>query len=372
MKQYNIEYLSLKRATEMHLTEFKEAVNSVVESGRYLQGNIVKAFEEAYAAYIGTHFCVSCANGLDALKLILRAYMEMGWMNEGDEIIVPANTYIASILAISECRLVPILVEPCPNTFNIDESIIEKHITRRTKGIMIVHLYGRCAFTAHIGGLCQKYGLRLIEDNAQAHGCTFTDGRHTGSLGHAAAHSFYPGKNMGAMGDAGAVTTDDTTLADTLRTLANYGSSRKYVFTYRGTNSRMDELQAAVLDVKLKYLDQENARRKEIAQYYLQHMENPLLTLPIANMTDNVWHVFPVLCHRRDHLQHFLATKGIQTIIHYPIPPHHQACYREWNDRSFPVTEKIHREELSIPCNQTLTDEEVQHIVTTLNAYRIG
>ena len=372
MEQYNIEYLSLKRVNEPHLAEMKEAVNAVIESGWYLQGKAVQAFEDAYAAYIGTRFCVSCANGLDALKLILRAYIEMGWMNEGDEIIVPANTYIASILAISECRLVPILVEPCPDTFNIDESIIEKHITQRTKGIMIVHLYGRCAFTAPIGELCQKYGLRLIEDNAQAHGCTFTDGRHTGSLGHSAAHSFYPGKNMGAMGDAGAVTTDDTTLANTVRTLANYGSSRKYVFPYRGINSRMDELQATVLNVKLKYLDQENARRKEIAHYYLQHIENSLLTLPIADTTDNVWHVFPILYYQRDHLQHFLAEKGIQTIIHYPIPPHRQMCYQKWNDRSFPTTEKIHREELSIPCNQALTDEEVERIVNALNAYRIG
>jgi len=370
MKQHDIEYLSLKRVTEMHLSEIEESVQRVVRSGWYLQGAGVKAFEEAYAAYIGTAHCVSCANGLDALKLMLRANMELARLHEGDEVIVPANTYIATILAITACRLTPVLVEPRMDTFQIDDACIEQHLTRRTKAILIVHLYGRCAYTETIGNLCKSHGLLLLEDNAQAHVCTAGNGKRTGSLGQSAAHSFYPGKNLGAMGDAGAVTTNDMQLADTIRTLANYGSSRKYVFPFRGINSRMDELQAAILSVKLNYLEQENARRKEIARYYRQHVFNPLITLPAVTEADNVWHVFPVLCSERDRLQQFLSAKGIQTMIHYPIAPHQQACYREWNGLSFPITERIHRQELSIPCNQTLTAEEVERIATALNAFK--
>lgn len=366
-----IPYLSLQRVTNEHLTEIQQAVNKVIESGWYLQGQAVQTFEKQYAEYIGTRHCVSCANGLDALTLILRAYMELGEMHEGDEIIVPSNTYIATILSITANRLVPVLVEPRIDTLEIDDNLIEQAITEHTKGIMLVHLYGRCAYTEKIGQLCQKHRLKLLEDNAQAHGCLYREGHRTGSLGDAAAHSFYPSKNLGALGDAGAVTTSDAKLANTIRALGNYGSSRKYVFDYKGRNSRMDELQAAVLSVKLKYLDEENARRQEIAHYYLTHIRNEEITLPPHDSTGNVWHVFPVLTQYPDELQGHLNRMGIQTNIHYPIPPHKQQAYKEWNDRSYPISEKIHHHEVSIPLNQTLTNDEVKTIVDALNTYRL-
>lgn len=366
-----IPYLSLQRVTNEHLTEIQQAVNKVIESGWYLQGQAVQAFEKQYAEYIGTQHCVSCANGLNALTLILRAYMELGEMHEGDEIIVPSNTYIATILSITANHLVPVLVEPRIDTLEIDDNLIEQAITDRTRGIMLVHLYGRCAYTEKIGQLCQKHRLKLLEDNAQAHGCLYNKGHRTGSLGDAAAHSFYPGKNLGALGDAGAVTTDDAKLANVIRALGNYGSSRKYVFDYKGRNSRMDELQAAVLSVKLKYLDEENARRQEIAHYYLTHIHNAEITLPPHDSTGNVWHVFPVLTQHPDELQRHLNRMGIQTNIHYPVPPHKQQAYKEWNDRSYPIAEKIHHHEVSIPLNQTLTNDEVKTIVDALNTYRL-
>mgnify|MGYP002782823443 FL=1 len=366
-----IPYLSLQRVTNEHLTEIQQAVNKVIESGWYLQGQAVQAFEKQYAEYIGTRHCVSCANGLDALTLILRAYMELGEMHEGDEIIVPSNTYIATILSITANRLVPVLVEPRIDTLEIDDNLIEQAITEHTKGIMLVHLYGRCAYTEKIGQLCQKHRLKLLEDNAQAHGCLYREGHRTGSLGDAAAHSFYPSKNLGALGDAGAVTTSDAKLANVIRALGNYGSSRKYVFDYKGRNSRMDELQAAVLSVKLKYLDEENARRQEIAHYYLTHIRNEEITLPPHDSTGNVWHVFPVLTQHPDELQRHLNSMGIQTNIHYPIPPHKQQAYKEWNDRSYPIAEKIHHHEVSIPLNQTLTNDEVKAIVGALNTYHL-
>lgn len=365
-----IEYLSLKRITDSHLAEIQEAVKIVVDSGWYLQGKAVAAFEQQYARYIGTPCCVSCANGLDALTLILRAYIELGLMNEGDEIIVPSNTYIATILAITANRLTPVLIEPRPDTLEIDDRLIAQAITDRTRAIVTVHLYGRCSHTENIEQLCRQYQLKLIEDNAQAHGCQYRDGRRTGSLGHAAAHSFYPGKNLGALGDAGAVTTNDTELADVIRALANYGSSRKYIFPYKGQNSRMDELQAAVLSVKLQYLDSENARRQAIARQYLDRIRQPLFTLPPRAGTNNVWHIFPLLCRQRDRLQVFLQQQGIQTVIHYPIPPHRQKAYSEWKHRSYPISEQIHRHELSIPLNQTLTDQEVEIIISALNAFK--
>lgn len=365
-----IEYLSLKRITDSHLAEIQEAVKTVVDSGWYLQGKAVAAFEQQYARYIGTPCCVSCANGLDALTLILRAYIELGLMNEGDEIIVPSNTYIATILAITANRLTPVLIEPRPDTLEIDDRLIAQAITDRTRAIVTVHLYGRCSHTENIEQLCRQYQLKLIEDNAQAHGCQYRDGRRTGSLGNAAAHSFYPGKNLGALGDAGAVTTNDTELADVIRALANYGSSRKYIFPYKGQNSRMDELQAAVLSVKLQYLDSENARRQAIARQYLDRIRQPLFTLPPRAGTNNVWHIFPLLCPQRDRLQVFLQQQGIQTVIHYPIPPHRQKAYSEWKHRSYPISEQIHRHELSIPLNQTLTDQEVETIISALNAFK--
>ena len=352
----------------MHEDEINKAISDVVASGWYLNGTAVQRFEEHYRTYIGTQHCVSCGNGLDALHLILRAYKELEQLHDGDEIIVPANTYIATILAITENNLTPVLVEPDITTLEIDDNRIETAITPRTRAIMLVHLYGRCAYTERIGNICKQHKIKLIEDNAQAHGCTY-NGKLTGSLGDAAAHSFYPGKNLGALGDAGAVTTNDLKLAEAVRTLGNYGSSRKYVFDYQGKNSRMDEIQAAVLDVKLKYLDEDNARRKENAHYFEQHIKNDRITIPAALNRDNVYHIFPILCIERDRLQEYLKENGVQTMIHYPIPPHKQKAYKEWNALSFPITERIHREELSIPCNQTMLLDDAKQIVTLLNNF---
>ena len=363
-----IEYLSLKRITAMHEDEINKAISDVVASGWYLNGTAVQHFEKHYRTYIGTQHCVSCGNGLDALHLILGAYKELGQFHNGDEIIAPANTYIATILAITENNLTPVLVEPDITTLEIDDNRIEAAITPRTRAIMLVHLYGRCAYTERIGNICKHHGIKLIEDNAQAHGCTY-NGKLTGSLGDAAAHSFYPGKNLGALGDAGAVTTNDLELAKAVRTLGNYGSSHKYVFDYQGKNSRMDEIQAAVLDVKLKYLDEDNARRKEIAHYFEQHIKNDRITILTALNRDNVYHIFPILCTERDRLQEYLKENGVQTMIHYPIPPHKQKAYKEWNTLSFPVTERIHREELSMPCNQTMSLGDAKQIVTLLNNF---
>ena len=284
--------------------------------------------------------------------------------------IVPANTYIATIFAITEAGLKPVLVEPRYDTLEIDEEKIEERITPKTKAICVVHLYGRLAYTRKIGELCQKYGLKLIEDNAQAHGCRF-EGRRTGSIGDAAGHSFYPGKNLGALGDGGAVTTDDKALADMVRTLANYGSEKKYVFGYRGRNSRLDEIHAAVLDVKLRHLDEDNGLRKRIAAYYYENIKNPLLRLPLRLGDDqNVYHIFPVFCERRDELQVYLKDNEVQTMIHYPIPPHKQKCYSEWRELKLPITERIHREELSLPVSPVLSMEEAKQIVDLLNTWK--
>lgn len=364
-----IKYLDLKAVTNLHEEEILHAVDDVVRSGWYLRSEANERFERDYANYIGTRHCISCGNGLDSLTLILRAYKEMGVMSDGDEVIVPANTYIATILAITDNGLRPVLVEPRLDTLQIDDSLIEQAITPRTRVVMIVHLYGRCAYTERIGELCHSYGLRLIEDNAQAHGCTY-QGKRTGALGDAAGHSFYPGKNLGALGDAGGVTTDDDELADTIRALANYGSSRRYVFDMVGRNSRMDEIQAAVLDVKLKYLDEENQRRRDNAHYYIQHISNPAVSVPSEDYWQNsVFHIFPLLSPRRDELKQYLLDNGVQTDIHYPIPPHKQQAYKEWNERSLPITERIHREELSLPISQVLTDEERERIVELINNF---
>lgn len=394
-----IKYLDLKKVTERHAEEIHEAVARVIDSGWYLQGEAVARFEEEYARYCGVRHCIACGNGLDALTLILRAYMEMGVMTEGDEVIVPANTYIASILSITENGLIPVLIEPRPDTFQIDDALIEQAITERTRAVMIVHLYGRMAYTDRIGDICRRHGLKLVEDCAQSHGLcppkspqggdesyrlsqtniqTSLPHSHTipplGGTegGSSSAHSFYPGKNLGALGDSGAVTTDDDELAATVRALANYGSARKYVFRYRGRNSRMDEIQAAVLSVRLRYLDEDNAERRRIALRYIEEIRNPLLTLPSRDYwRHSVFHIFPVLTPRRDELQRYLADNGVQTVIHYPIPPHKQECYASWHNLSLPVTERIHREELSIPCNQVLTDEEVTTIIKLLNDYNV-
>ena len=364
-----VKFLDLQKITEKYSEEIHEAVRRVVDSGWYLQGRENEQFEQHYAEFIGTKYCVGCANGLDALIWIYRAYIEMGVMQSGDEVIVPANTYIASILAITENGLKPVLVEPRLDTLELDDSKIESVITERTKSILLVHLYGRCAYTEKIGEICRKHGLKLVEDNAQAHGCNYQLKR-TGSLGDAAGHSFYPGKNLGALGDGGAVTTDDAALAETIRALANYGSTRKYVFKYVGRNSRLDEIQAAILDVKLRHLNDDNAHRQTIANHYYDHIENPLITLP-RRLPDanNVYHIFPILCEKRDELQQYLAENGIQTLIHYPIPPHKQECYREWNHLSLPVTEQIHRQELSLPISPVMTMEEAETVASLINDF---
>lgn len=364
-----IKFLDLKGITDKYSAEIHEAVSRVVDSGWYLQGNENQTFEENYAQYIGSDYCVGVGNGLDALIWIYRAYIEMGVMKPGDEVIVPANTYIASILAITENGLKPVLVEPRMDTLEIDDDLIEEAITEKTKSILIVHLYGRCAYTDIIGDLCQKYHLKLVEDNAQAHGCRYREQR-TGSLGHAAGHSFYPGKNLGAFGDAGAVTTDDKELADCIRALANYGSQKKYVFKYKGKNSRLDEIHAAVLDVKLRHLDDDNKHRQEIAKYYYDNINNSQIKLPVRlDDNNNVYHIFPVLCERRDELQRYLTDNGVQTLIHYPIPPHQQECYREWNELSLPITEQIHQQELSIPISPVMAMEDVKFVVNVLNSF---
>lgn len=369
----DIPFLSLRDVTALHGEEINAAVTRVVNGGWYLQGEENKHFEANYANFIGTKHCIGCANGLDALIWIFRAYIELGVMQPGDEVIVPANTYIATILSITENGLKPILVEPKLNTLEIDAELIEAHITPKTKAICIVHLYGRNAYTDKIGALCKKYNLKLIEDNAQAHGCRHTDGRITGSIGDAAGHSFYPGKNLGALGDGGAVTTNDDVLAEAVRTLANYGSQMKYVFKYTGRNSRLDEIQAAVLDVKLKYLVEDNTHRKFVANYYYDHINNPLVSLPDRLPDEqNAYHLFPILVAngKRDALHDYLGQNGVGTVIHYPIAPHKQECYKECNGMSLPITEKIADEELSLPIGPSITLEEVAHVVELINNFK--
>lgn len=366
-----IPFLSLKDVTAAHGEEIQAAVKRVVDSGWYLQGEENARFEKNYAVYLGVEHCIGCANGLDALIWIFRAYLELGIMQPGDEVIVPANTYIASILAITENGLTPVLVEPDINTYQLDGSKVEAAITERTKAIMIVHLYGQCAYTEQIGELCAKYKLKLIEDNAQAHGCRFQGGARTGSIGDAAGHSFYPGKNLGALGDGGAVTCKDDKLAACIRALANYGSTKKYVFKYTGRNSRLDEIQAAVLDVKLKYLDEDTEKRRAVARYYVENIKNPAIILPqVPDWQAHVFHLFPIRCARRDELQQYLADNGVQTVIHYPIPPHKQECYKEWNEQSYPITEQIHAEELSLPISPTMSLGDTQKVVEIVNSWK--
>ena len=382
-----VDFLSLQDVTAMHGEEIREAARRVIDSGWYLQGKENEAFEQHYAKYIGTKYCIGCANGLDALIWIWRAYIELGVMQPGDEVILPANTYIATHLGITENGLVPVCVEPNPRTLEIDDALIEQHITPRTKAICIVHLYGRNACTQKILDLCQKYNLKLVEDNAQAHGCRF-NGKRTGSLGDAAGHSFYPGKNLGALGDAGAVTTNDEELAKAIRALANYGSQRKYVFKYSGRNSRLDEIQATILDVKLKYLDEDIAKRQEVAKCYYERIDNPLVELPERlDDANNVYHLFPILVrnermnvervnenNNRDRLHDYLQEHGIGTVIHYPIAPHKQECYAKeaWNmpQLSLPITEMIADCELSLPISPCMTQEQVEHVVKCINEFK--
>lgn len=376
MNSMNIPFLSLKNVTAKYASEIHEAARRVIDSGWYLQGVENERFEENYAKYIGSKYCIGCANGLDALIWIFRAYIELGVMKPGDEVIVPANTYIATILSITENGLVPVLVEPNPNTLQIDDNLIEERITDKTKAICIVHLYGRLAYTEKIAGLCKKYNLKLVEDNAQAHGCTY-NGIKTGNLGDATGHSFYPGKNLGALGDGGAVTTNDEELAKTIRTLANYGSQKKYVFQYTGRNSRLDEIQAAILNVKLAHLDEDLKERQKVAAYYYENINNPLITLPERlDDANNVYHLFPIIVkgkENRDRLQTYLAENGIGIVCHYPIAPHKQECYvnETWNipQLSLPITERLADEELSLPMSPCLTEEEVKIVVEVINSF---
>ena len=390
--------------TALHGAEINEAVCRVVKGGWYLQGKENERFEADYARFIGTRCCIGCANGLDALFLIFRAYLEMGIMQPGDEVIVPAHTYIATILAITENGLKPVLVEPKRNTLEMDDDRIEEAISPKTKAICIVHLYGRNAYTEKIGALCKKYQLKLVEDCAQAHGAKIKDERlkmkddltggqslcessltwgqspgeavMTGSIGDAAGHSFYPGKNLGALGDGGAVTTNDQELAAVIRALANYGSQKKYVFKYAGRNSRLDEIQAAVLDVKLKYLEEDNEHRRVVAHYYYEHINHPLVSLPdLLPDEQNVYHLFPILVSggKRDALQAYLADNGVESLIHYPIAPHQQECYANaaWNmpRLHLPVTERIANEELSIPMGPALSLEDAKRVVEVVNCF---
>lgn len=425
-----IKFLDIQKITLSFEPDVSQAIDRIVKRGWFLLGDEVNAFENEYRDYIGSKHCIGVANGLDALRLILKAYIELGVIKEGDEIIVPANTYIASILAITDNRLKPVLVEPDINTYNLDISLIEQHITALTRAIMVVHLYGQACWSTELEEIAKKYNLKIIEDNAQAAGAKIMaqgagrraqgekqkamsgerraesknlddanslNLKRTGSLGDAAGHSFYPGKNLGALGDAGAVTTDDDDLAAIVRALANYGSTKKYVNDYQGLNSRLDEIQAAVLRVKLPRLDADNQHRREIAQYYIDNINHPDIILPANNSSefraqssgsttkeplalrsalcalrpDHVWHLFVIRHPSRDRLQEYLADNAIQTLIHYPIPPHKQKAYKELNTLALPITEKIHSEVLSLPISQVMTMEDTESVVKVINQFRV-
>ncbi|TLX27217.1 DegT/DnrJ/EryC1/StrS family aminotransferase [Chryseobacterium indologenes] len=365
-----IKFLDLQKINMNHQQEIEEALLQTFRSGWYLLGEKVKKFEEQLSSYCNVPYAIGVANGLDALRLIFRAYIELGIMQEGDEILVPANTYIASILALTDNKLVPVLVEPDINTYNVDLAKLEEKITPKTKAILLVHLYGSIVFSEDLQALSEKYNLKIVEDNAQAIGASWKD-RKSGGLGDAAGFSFYPGKNLGAIGDSGAITCKDKNLSDCIRALANYGSQVKYVNQYQGYNSRMDEIQAAVLSVKFNYLDIENSKRKEIANRYLSEITHPKISLPHHKLDEHshVYHVFVIRSEKRDQLQQYLTDNGIQTLIHYPIPPHHQEAYSEWKDLQLPITEKIHKEVLSIPISPVMTEEEVTKVIETLNAF---
>ena len=366
-----IKFLDLHKINERFRDELDAATKRVLDSGWYLLGKENEAFEREFAAYCGVKHAIGCANGLDALKLIIRAY----GFGPGDEVIAPANTYIASLIAISANGATPVLVEPDPGTYLIDPAKIEEKITPRTKAVMVVHLYGRVCEMGAIDVLAKKHGLKVIEDCAQAHGAYFGD-RRVGNLGDAAGFSFYPGKNLGCLGDGGAVTTNDDELATKIRALRNYGSDVKYHFPYRGTNSRLDEIQAAWLRVKLPHLDADNARRAEIAARYCREIANSAVTLPSASdgsrQLSNVWHAFPVRAERRDEFQAYLTEKGIQTVIHYPIPPHRQPAYSEWHGLELPITEKIHETIISLPISPVMADDEAAEVIDAVNAWRQG
>lgn len=365
-----IKFLDLQKINAQYTAELKQVAADVIDSGWYLLGKQVMQFENNLEVFQEGGHAIAVGNGLDALRLIFKAYIELGFMQEGDEIIVPANTYIASILAITDNKLKPVLVEPDLDTFNLDLNLIEKYITSRTKAIMVVHLYGSVCWSKELELLAQKSNLKIIEDNAQAIGALWK-GIRSGYLGDAAGFSFYPGKNLGALGDSGAVTTKDPELAKVIRTLANYGSSRKYVNQYQGLNSRMDEIQAAFLNVKLRYVDKETLCRQKIAAYYIKNIKNDKIILPqVAVNEEHVWHLFVIRTKYRDALQSFLQDKGVQTLIHYPIPPHKQDCYISLSTTTLPITELIHNEVLSLPISPVMAMEDINLVVNLINSWK--
>lgn len=360
-----IKFLDLKKINNRYREEIASRIKDILDKGWYLQGEENENFTKNFANFCGTKFALGVANGLDALNLIIKAY---GFGN-GDEIIVPANTYIATILAISENGCIPILVEPDIKTYNINPDSIEEKITTKTKAIMVVHLYGQAVQMEKIWKIAKKYNLKIIEDSAQAHGAIYQE-KHTGNLGDASGFSFYPGKNLGCIGDGGAVTTNDEELFNKIKAIANYGSDRKYHHIYKGVNSRLDEIQAAVLDIKLKHLDSDNNKRREISKYYRENIKNSKIILPDTyDEKSHVWHIFAVRTQNRDEFQKYLTKKGIQTIIHYPTPPHKQGAYKEWNNLSFPITEEIHNTILSLPISPVMTDSEIEKVVEVVNEF---
>ncbi|MHA1178108.1 DegT/DnrJ/EryC1/StrS family aminotransferase [Psychrobacter faecalis] len=366
-----IPFLDLKAINAQYRDELVDACTRVIDSGWYIGGSELEQFEQQFANYCGTKYAIGVANGLDALILTLRAWKELGKLKEGDEVIVPSNTYIASILAISANNLTPVLVEPCVDSFNIDPKKVEAAITGKTKAILPVHLYGQLADMPAIMDIAKRYNLLVLEDSAQAHGASL-DEKRAGSWGDASGFSFYPGKNLGALGDAGAITTNDEELADTLRALRNYGSHEKYKNLFQGVNSRLDEIQAAMLNVKLSYLENEIAHRRKVANEYLKGINNKAIILPAKeNDSAHVWHVFVIRCERRDELQKYLADNGVQTLIHYPVPPHQQPAYKEWNELSYPISERIHAEVLSLPIGPTMTMEDVNTVVQICNEFQL-
>ena len=365
-----LKFLDLTAVNTCYREELIAACTRVIDSGWYIHGKEVQAFEEVFASYCGVNHCIGVANGLDALTLTLRAWKELGKLKEGDQVIVPANTYIASILAITENRLQPVLVEPDMDTFNIAPEKIAAAITKKTRVILPVHLYGQLANMPAVMELAEKYRLLVLEDSAQAHGASLR-GRRAGSWGDASGFSFYPGKNLGALGDAGAITTNDQELAQTIRAIANYGSHKKYQNIYQGVNSRLDEIQAAMLCVKLKHLDTDTEKRRQVARAYLSGITNPLIQLPTFEKEEqHVWHLFVVRTANRDALQSYLSNHGIQTLVHYPIPPHQQQAYSGWSKQHYPITEQIHKEVLSLPVSPVMPDTAVQKIITIVNEFR--
>jgi dTDP-4-amino-4,6-dideoxygalactose transaminase len=371
----NVPFLDLKAINAQYRNELIEATTRVIDSGWYIRGQEVEQFEKEFSDYCGSQYCVGVANGLDALILVLRAWKELGKLKEGDEVIVPANTYIASILAITENRLTPVLVEPDIHTYNIDPNLIEQAITPKTKAILPVHLYGQLAPMPAIMDIAKRHQLLVLEDAAQAHGASL-DGRKAGNWGDASGFSFYPGKNLGALGDGGAVTTSDAELAQTIRAISNYGSHKKYENLYQGVNSRLDEIQAAFLRIKLKHLDVETQHRRQIAAVYHAGISNETIELPIQNAsldienyTSHVWHLFVIRTQQRGKLQTYLNEQGIQTLIHYPIAPHHQQAYKTWNNQHHTITESIHHTVLSLPISPTMLDHEVNSVIEAINYY---